>query len=261
MAITLTLTTMNGTQASPSASNDDTTPTLSGVYTSSGGLAMASSQHLVYDETGNTVYDSTKTANVAASGATVSVTVPGTYLKYGKKYQWKWKAWDSTDTASDLSSAGWFECVLTDTAAATDLAAGKHLYAMTSTGQIIALEEGTDNLGSPLSWDATCAVPMESAADNLMTTLHLKRVWLKVYLPEASTMSVRYSVRLEDLDDQFDWLTAHELNAAEEDQIAEIQAPFAYGEAYEGHEFRLKLSGTGPHRLYKLAFEYEEAEV
>ncbi len=257
----VTITTMNGTQASPSASNDSTMPTLSGVYASAESLDMAYAQHLVYDENGNTVYDSTKTAKTASPDATVSVTVPGTYLKYGKKYQWKWKAWDSAGTASDLSDAGWFECVLTSVPASTDLAAGKHLYVMTSTGRVVALEEGEGNLGNDVEWDATYIMPMQSAVDDLMLTSYLKRVWLKAYLPEGSTMSVQYSLRLEDLDDEEDWLTAHELEAAEEEQVAEIQVPFASGEGYAGHEFRLKLSGAGPHRLYKIAFEYEEAEV
>jgi len=92
-------------------------------------------------------------------------------------------------------------------------------------------------------------------------TLHLTRVWLKVWLPTGSTMSVQYSVRLADLGDGSDWLTAYTLTAGTGVQVVDIQVPFASGEAYEGHEFRLKLSGTGPHKTFKIGFEYEEAEV
>ena len=251
---TVTITTMNGTQASPTASNNDVTPNLSGVFAQAQSHAMTHRQHIIYDELGNTVWDSGKTAQAAASGATITVTAPGTYLRYGRKYKWKWMAWDANGGYSVYSDFGWFRPTLTTTAVATDLAAGDHLYAMTPTGRIVALEEGTTNLGTAFVWRETFAMPMQNPLDWLVPTLYLTRVLAKIELPVGSTASVYYSTALTGTD----WETAFALTPAAGVQVVDIAVPFASGDDLSSHEFRLKLSGTGPHKLFALAFEYEE---
>ena len=257
---TVTLTAMNGTQASPTASNNNVTPNLSGVFAQAQSHAMTHRQHIIYDELGNTVWDSGKTAQAAASGATITVTAPGTYLRYGRKYKWKWMAWDANGGYSVYSDFGWFRPTLTTTAASPDLAAGDHLYAMTPTGRIVALEEGTTNLGTAQVWRETFAMPMQNPLDWLIPTIYLTMVRAKLELPVGSTASVYYSIRLDDLGDSTDWETAFALTPAAGVQVVDIAVPFASGDDFSSHEFRLKLSGTGPHKLFALAFEYEERD-
>jgi hypothetical protein len=258
---TVNLTSMNGTVLAPATSSDDVTPTLSGRYAHPNGRSMTHRQHMVCDAVGNTIWDSGKVAQAADPDDIVNVIVPYGCLAYGRLYQWKWRAWDQQDVSSDWSAAGWFTCKLTQSPVPTDLAAGKRLYAQTRSGRVVCLEETTKDLGSDTAWQAVYVMPMTSEFDDLMVTLHLRRVWLKVHLPEGSSMDVQYSVRLEDLGDDEDWLTAHSLVAGTGIQVVDIQAPFASGETYEGHQFRLKLSGKGPHKTLKLGFEYEEADV
>lgn len=111
---TVTITTPNGTQATPTQINDDITPDLSGVYNSADAVNMAHRQHQVYDESNNLLWDSTKTAATATPGSTVTVAVPlAAGLKYGTKYKWRWMAWDTNGAFSAWSAEGWFLCVLT----------------------------------------------------------------------------------------------------------------------------------------------------
>lgn len=115
-APTVTITTLNGTQANPTIVNDDVTPPLSGVYTDPEGLAASSKQHQILDEAGNIVWDSGEVADSTASGGTVTVNIPSAAgLKYGAKYRWRWRAKDSDATFpqwSAWSSEGWFQCIL-----------------------------------------------------------------------------------------------------------------------------------------------------
>jgi hypothetical protein len=254
-----TLTSMNGTQANPTASNNDVTPNLSGVYASGDSLAMYARQHIIYDELGNTVWDSGKTVAAASSGDTITVTVPMGYLRYGRKYQWKWMAWDENGGYSEYSDLGWFRPTLTTTAAATDLAAGDHLYAQTTTGRIVALEEGTTNLGTAIAWRETFVVPLVNE-DDWFKTLFLSRVWGRIYLPVGSTGSVYYSTRMEDLSDGADWETAQALTAQAGIQVFDFAVPFTSGDDFMGNAFRVKVTGTGPHKLHGLKFYYEERD-
>jgi hypothetical protein len=254
-----TITTMNGTQVNPTASNNDVTPNLSGVYASGDSLAMYARQHIIYDELGNTVWDSGKTVAAASSGDTITVTVPAGYLRYGRKYQWKWMAWDENGGYSEYSDLGWFRPTLTTTAAATDLAAGDHLYAQTTTGRIVALEEGTTNLGTAIAWRETFVVPLVNE-DDWFKTLFLSRVWGRIYLPGGSTGSVYYSTRMEDLSDGADWETAQALTAQAGIQVFDFAVPFTSGDDFMGNAFRVKVTGTGPHKLHGLKFYYEERD-
>ncbi len=108
---TVTVTNPNGMEASPTAITDEVTPDLVGAYTSGRALDMAYRQHQVFDADGNLVWDSAKTAEVLASGSTVTVAVPATELVYGEKYRWRWRAWDSAGGRSDWAE-GWFICSL-----------------------------------------------------------------------------------------------------------------------------------------------------
>lgn len=258
---TVTATSPTGTQASPGIVANTVTPVLTGTYTSADLLAMTHKQHRIYDEIGTLIWDSGKVAHAAANGATVTATVPAGYLRYGKKYKWHWKAWDANGGYSAFSSDAWFVCRLTTAPAATDLAGGKHLYAITPTGRVVALEEGTTNLGAAISWRETFAVPITQQQDWAGPTFYLTRVKARMILPVGSTANVYYSVRLEDEGDGSDWLSAHALTAAAGIQVVDITVPFAAGEDYSSHHFRLKIAGAGTHELHAIVFEYEEAEV
>ncbi|MBC7105764.1 MAG: DNRLRE domain-containing protein, partial [Firmicutes bacterium] len=110
---TVSITSPNGTQASPTVVSNDVTPDLVGVYNSSDSVNMAYRQHQVLDELGNVVWDSGKVAQSAAAGSTITVTVPAGELVYGEKYRWRWMAWDANGGYSEWSSEGWFICSLT----------------------------------------------------------------------------------------------------------------------------------------------------
>lgn len=256
------VTTPTGTQAAPGAVNDTTTPDLEGVYWSQIGLPMAYCQVKVYDELGNTVWDSGKVAKSVPSLQFLTLpAIPTGYLRYGKKYRWDWMAWDVNGGYSKWFSElwpsdGWFLPTLTTAPAATDLAAGDHLYAMTPTGRIVALEEGTTNLGAAIAWLETFVMPMHDPLDWLVPTIYLTRVRAKLELPVGSTASVYYSTALSGTD----WETAFALTPATGVQIVDIAVPFTAGDDFSSHEFRLKIAGTGPHKLFALAFEYEERD-
>jgi hypothetical protein len=256
---TITITNLNGSQVSPTALNNDTTPTFTGVYTSADSVAMTHRQHIVYDELGGTVWDSGVVAEAADSGDTISVTIPAGYLRYGRKYKWKWQATDANGGTSLWTDYGWFRPTLTTTAAATDLAAGDHLYAQTTTGRIVALEEGTTNLGTAIAWRETFVVPLVNE-DDWFKTLFLSRVWGRIYLPVGSTGSVYYSTRMEDLSDGADWETAQALTAQAGIQVFDFAVPFTSGDDFMGNAFRVKVTGTGPHKLHGLKFYYEERD-
>ena len=250
----------NGTQSEPVQVDDTCSPTLTGWYMPMTGLFMAYRQHRVYDELANLVWDSGKVAEVKTPTEDVRVTVPTGYLRYGRKYYWQWMAWDEMGGYSEWTSAAWFTCQLTEAPAATDLAGGKHLYAIHPTGRVVALEEGATNLGAAISWEEVFTVPITRQEDWAGPTFYLTRVRMRLKLPVGSTANVYYSVRLEDEGDGSDWLTAHALTAAAGIQIVDIAVPFASGEDYGSHHFRLKLSGTKAHELHAIVFEYEEAE-
>ncbi len=254
----LTIGSPSGTHADPDE-EDDTTPPLDGDY--SGPCDGTAYQFIVYDEYGNTIWDSGKTAQAITDGANVAVNVPAGYLRCGGIYYWKWRAWDCDDNALDWSEAGWFKVVCGVELAEFDLAKAKNLLAITPTGRVVVLERGTTNLGEAVGWSAVYTMPLQSETADLIGTLHLRSVWVKVKLPADSTMNVQYSTRMTDRDDGQDWQTAHALTGKSGTQVVEIRAPFASGETYSGNQFRLKLSGTGPQQTLKIGFEYEEAEV
>lgn len=250
---TVTATSPVGTQSVPAIVADTTTPVLTGTYTSADLLAMTHKQHLIYDELGALVWDSGKVAHAAARGDTVTAIVPAGYLRYGKKYTWRWKAWDANGGYSAFTADAWFICHRTLPPSPTDLAGGTHLYAQTASGRIVALEEGNDLLGVATPWRATYVLPLRDPMDWVVSTQILTRIRLKVELPTGSTMSIQYGF------DGVTWLTAHNLTPAAGIQVVDIRVPFGEAEAREAHEIHLRLSGTGAHKSFALVFEYEEA--
>lgn len=250
---TVSITTPNGTQSAPTQVNDTVTPDLSGVYSSADSVNMAYRQHQVYDEAGNLIWDSTKTAATATPGATVTVSVPAGYLKYGKKYKWKWMAWDANGGYSSWSSDGWFKPTLTLTPTATDLAAADHLYAITPDGQVMALDEGTTDLGTPIAWEW---VSKAFTDGHMERRKKLKRIWVIADVPAGSTLAVAYSTRQKDLNDGLDWSTAYNFTTSTDVQRVKIPVPIGSTDASQSPWFRIKLSGTGPVTVYQITREF-----
>lgn len=250
--INLTVVSPAGTQSSPATVADDTTPDLSGVYTSSGSYSMTHRQHQVLDELGNVVWDSGKVADSKASGSTVTATVPAGNLRYGCKYRWRWKAWDTEGLESGWSGEGWFFCSLT-AVSPTDLAASDHLYAITPTGQVVALEESDDDLGSDVAWRAVYPITMPGPGTDLV----LDRVWVVAEVPTGSTFDVQYSL-LPTGDS--DWSDAYSVTPGDGVQVIEVVFPIVAGAEYRSPFARLRLSGTGPFRLFAIRPEWREVE-
>jgi hypothetical protein len=111
---TVTITTLNGTEGSPTALTDEVSGmTLSGVYTSSIPVSMTHKQHQIFDEDDNLIWDSDFVADSKTTGQTVSAIVPDIPLKYGIKYYWRWRAKDTNTAISDWSTKGYFISTLT----------------------------------------------------------------------------------------------------------------------------------------------------
>ncbi len=90
-----------GQRGNPTALNNVLTSTMTGTYFDPGSVAQAHAQFQLLDEVGNLLYDSTKIATTATTH-----TCPANLLVYGKKYFWRWMAWNTIGTASPWSSSG-----------------------------------------------------------------------------------------------------------------------------------------------------------
>jgi hypothetical protein len=252
-----------GTISAPTTFNNTVQPALSALYTQSTDTSdMAYRWDRVYDMAGNLLFNSTKTASTAVSGSTVSTTVPLGYLKYGQKYQWLCRLYDGFGGYAE--STAYFICKLTTTPAATDLAAGNHLYAMSTSGRILALEEGTVDIAStsPWSWDVTFPVLVKNPVDWTESEKVLEYVKIAYEPLSTSTRwagNVEYSNSLGG-NSTSDFLSAQALSTSTTLQVVKVHCPTAEGEERVSYWHRIKISGTDRTRIYAVEPQYRETE-
>jgi hypothetical protein len=252
-----------GTISAPTTFNNTVQPALSALYTQSTDTSdMAYRWDRVYDMAGNLLFNSTKTASTAVSGSTVSTTMPLGYLRYGNKYKWVCRLYDGFGGYAE--STAYFICKLTTTPAATDLAAGNHLYAMSTSGRIVALEEGAVDIAStsPWSWDVTFPVLVKNPVDWTESEKVLEYVKIAYEPLSTSTRwagSVEYSNSLGG-NSTSDFLSAQALSTSTTLQVVKIHCPTAEGEERVSYWHRIKLSGTDRTRIYAVEPQYRETE-
>jgi hypothetical protein len=181
--------------------------------------------------------------------------IPLGHLKYGKKYKWRFRGWHLGGVVSNWTDYCWFKPILTKKASACDIAGSDHLYSITPSGNVVALEEGTSNLDKEIAW---YWVGQPYAGGKYDKKQMLERVWFTLYLPEGSTMDICYSMRLKDMGDGEDWLSAKSLTPADGIQVVEVTIPVASGEEYLSYWQRIRLSGTGAFEVYNITYEYKE---
>ena len=252
-----------GTIAAPTTFSNTAQPTLSALYTQSTDTSdMAHRRDRMYDMAGNLLFDSAKTASTAVTGSTVSTTMPLGYLKYGQKYKWLCRLYDGFGGYAE--STAYFVCKLTTTPAATDLAAGNHLYAMSTSGRIVALEEGTVDIAStsPWSWDVTFPVLVKNPVDWTESEKVLE--YVKVAYEPLSTStrwagSVEYSNTMSG-NSTSDFLSAQALSTSTTLQVVKVNCPTAAGEERVSYWHRIKISGTDRTRIYAVEPQYRETE-
>jgi hypothetical protein len=253
----------SGTISAPTTVSNTVQPPLSALYTQSTDTSdMAYRYDYIYDMAANTVYATTKHASTAVSGSTVSTTVPLGYLRYGQKYKWVCRLYDGYGGYAE--STAYFICKLTTTPAATDLAAGNHLYAMSTSGRILALEEGTVDIAStsPWSWDVTFPVLVKNPVDWTESEKVLE--YVKVAYEPLSTStrwagSVAYSNTMNG-NSTSDFLSAQALSTSTTLQVVKVHCPTAEGEERTSYWHRIKISGTDRTRIYAVEPQYRETE-
>lgn len=242
---TITLTSPNGTQVNPTVIADSVTPNLVGNYTSPSALNMAHRQHIMYDELGNVVWDSGKVAAVAASGDTITVTVPAGYLRYGRKYRWKWRAWSSDEGRSLYTAEGWFTCLLTQAINPIDLAASDHLLSIhPTTGQVVVEDEGATDFGNPVAFEWISApIPVRELLKALRKKT-LNYLLLGVDLPAGSGINAYHSLKARDTGVD-DWIGPKAVTVKRRPDVIRLD----FGKP-KGEFIRLKFSGDGPFEIW-----------
>lgn len=225
---TVTVTSPNGTQASPTTISDDVTPDLSGVYNNDVGVDMQKRRHWVYDEIGNLVWDSGEVTASATPGSTVMVTVPDGYLYYGFKGYWVWKAWDSAGGYSALSSQGWFT--------------------LASTSEPAPNYNDFEPGGSAVAWEIVLGPGMNGTHKDK----ELVGLVLVLALASGATANVQTSFT-----ETGSYSTAKAITVSGTDaQVVRVPVPLNSGDTTHGAVKRVRLTGTGHVRLLDIVERY-----